>query len=468
MKNIRPFVARVTRTIQNKVATIINREGADYIMWGKDNLLPQEIITALMGSGTARRCIEKREAYIEADGFTDESAAKFMVNPTQTADEFLSEIANHVATLRGFACVVKYDPLTGKPAAIYSRPIDKIRKNDKGMFVYNPMTTGKWDKKDDQVLNPFDPTIDVETRKRIIAEDMQKHKSQCGELLFVFRKRIGEEHYPIPEAYSGIEDIKTDAELSSFEYDTVANGFFPASILTLLGEYDDQDKDEKTQKTELEELRDKLKEFTAQGEGNGTSTGRQKLLVLFGKNKEEIPDLKPFNQEAVFNALEKITDRIGRKVCRLLGVTPILAGFEDSAILGNSEAFKNALISLQSSVLKDQNMISQALKKVFPEVDWTISTLDLVKFIPATVMAKMTDDEIRAIAGLPPIEKQTSEGTEKTLQTLNTMSPIVANKVLNSMGDEEIRALVGLIGPKPLTATDDPDALALIKQTSAS
>ena len=67
----------------------------------------------------------------------------------------------------------------------------------------------------------------------------------------------------------------------------------------------------------------------------------------------------------------------------------------------------------------------------------------------------LDDDEIRALGGYAPIEIDINQEKQDVLNNLNTLSPLVANKVLESMTTEEIRALVGLTGSKPIEKTNE-------------
>ena len=55
-----------------------------------------------------------------------------------------------------------------------------------------------------------------------------------------------------------------------------------------------------------------------------------------------------------------------------------------------------------------------------------------------------TVDEVREILGLPSLKTKKSDASEQVINSINSLSPLVANKVLESMTTLEIRALVGL------------------------
>jgi hypothetical protein len=121
-----------------------------------------------------------------------------------------------------------------------------------------------------------------------------------------------------------------------------------------------------------------------------------------------------------------------------------LAGFQDASILGSNQTFKNALVSLQHSVLKDQELITEALNMIYPELDFTIKQLKLIDYIPDSVMDKLTDEEIRELYGYASIEKATPSSQQQILDTLNSMSPLVANQILSSMSKAQVLSLVGI------------------------
>ena len=66
-----------------------------------------------------------------------------------------------------------------------------------------------------------------------------------------------------------------------------------------------------------------------------------------------------------------------------------------------------------------------------------------LNWLDPNVNKYLTNDEAREKLGLPPIDKTVSGGAQAVIDAINTLSPLVANKVLESMSSDEIRALVG-------------------------
>jgi DNA-binding MarR family transcriptional regulator len=66
------------------------------------------------------------------------------------------------------------------------------------------------------------------------------------------------------------------------------------------------------------------------------------------------------------------------------------------------------------------------------------------EFSEAIISANMTQDEIREKLGLAPIEKKETAGAQDIINSLNSLSPLIATKVVESMDVNELRSLIGL------------------------
>lgn len=386
----------------NKVLQIFNRLA--FIRENKstkvyDNAFQGELLNACMNSGTARNCIDKRASYIYGKGFSDELVAKDKANPKQTYNKFLADTSNNVGLFKTVSWVVKIDN-RGEPIYIKALPTHKIQKKSNGDFIYNPtLFTDNYDIRANEEFGAYDPSaLPQERAKQLVADMKADGGKQKGRIYYNYIKSLGSDYYCIPPSYSGIEDILTDHELSSYELENLQNGFLPSAILTLIGTLDDVQEDEKTGLTEAGKVKKALAQFTAK-EG-----GRSKLMVLTAETKEQIPSLQQMNVGKILEGLEKITDRIGRKVCRLFETPPVLAGYEDASILGSNQTFKNALIGLQHSTIKDQELIIESLNEIFPDKDFSINELKLVDYIPNEVLSQLTRTELRALGGYEPDE----------------------------------------------------------------
>lgn len=373
--------------------------------FGVDNKLPNNLITWVNDSGVARRCVGKVSTYIEANGFVNKDAgSKIVGTDGATANDLLSDIATSLAYFEGFALHIKRDGF-GNVKAIKSIPFQCVRRTNNGEFEVN-LTYGqqKFDKNKTKIYPAFKGRLtEIEFLKEV-------KNIGDGEILYAYISSPDNSYYPNPQYYSQIEDIRTSSELAKFDYETVTNGFITSAVLTYIGELDGTQKDE-AGKTEVDYFQEGLKKFSGQTKDQYGLSGRNKLLVLNTKSAEQAPTLQPFDSKAIFEASNSKRDLIERAVCRLFGVPPVLAGFSDAAILGNTQSIANASLELNKNVQPLQNLISKTFKKLWPEFDWTLTEYTPVQYIEPGLYQYMTNDEIRMkLLNLSPLNNTTNGG----------------------------------------------------------
>lgn len=381
--------------ILNRIVRISDDNSKGIVKYGDNNAFPQELILQLSESGTATACIEKLGQYMFADGLTDEEIGKTRINETQTFNELLQEVINYHRFFRGFALHISRTP-EGKLGAIKVVPFEYVRKDLDGSFIYNP-TFGK---KLNEKLSVRYPAF----KGNQISPELI---SPNGEILYFFVKKPGQYDYPIPSYFSAIEDINADSENSKYELESVTNSFLPSGILQLVGNYDDQNEDE-SGKTEWKYVEDALSSFTGGVKDASGASGRQSLLTLHAKSKEELAQYTPLANEGILNAIEQSSRRVAEKVARAFGVPPFLiglggnVGFSTNIIADNIELFNNNVKVLQEEVLTP-------FRKMFPDKELTLTQHTPIKFISPEILKDLTPAERRAIAGYETAEEKSTE-----------------------------------------------------------
>lgn len=354
--------------------------------WGVNDKLPNELLRAINNSGTAVTCVSRLKSFIQADGFANEISNTLQVNPNQTAEDLLSSIAPSVGIFEGFALRILYR-MNGEVGSIYKVPLKSLRKLDNGDYLYNPLFYEKLYKQSDNIIiRPFNSKVLPSDRIGVIKNEIKKHGVQLGEILMVFQEK--EIHngdiYPVPDCYSGLEDIETDAALQIQDKRNVKKGFKANVIITMPGEVDNQTKDE-NEKTEQDYLDDTLSEFT---NPDGSS-----IALLQSKTPGAVPKIEPFPIADILNGTSGARDRIPRFVCRHFSVPPVLIGLEVAAILGNAQAVLNS-IEMFLLIIKDrQKLIERAFKKVYPNYDWTLTKNNPFRYIPPDIFALLTQEQ---------------------------------------------------------------------------
>lgn len=412
-------------------------ESKGIYMYGKDNLLPNTLIKTIAQSGVATRAVGKVAEYIASDGFTDKATAVFKVNSKQTADEILNEVAGYIGFLPAVALHVSYTG--GVATEVKCLPIQCIRKKIDGGFIFNK-TYGQ--PKVDETESKHYPSF---VNNELSNDEILSGKFANGSILYAYKKTVYNSYYPIPDYYAQIEDVQTSGEISKMDLELALNGFMPSCMITAIGDYDSETKDATTGLTEVEQLIQDCQVFTGKNKNDSGLSTRFSAFLNFAKTKEEVPVLQTFDLKSILESSNTKRDIIERAVCRLWGIHPVLMGYSDAAILGNTQALANASMELNKVVNQYQRMISEAFKKVFPAFNWDISEYTPINFIDPALYDKMTEDEIRnKLLGLPPKETDATAEGDKVIKAINSLSPLVANKVLESLTPDEIRALIGL------------------------
>ena len=188
------------------------------------------------------------------------------------------------------------------------------------------------------------------------------------------------------------------------------------------------------------------------------------LLVQFAKSKEEVPVLQQYDAKSILESSNSKRDTIGRAVCHLFGVHPVLVGYSDAAVLGNTQAISNASEELNKLVNPLQRMLTNAFKQLFPNNEWNISEYTPIQYIAPEVMADLTSDERRNIAGYEPLpddgttdvkplaERLGVGGTQGLIQVMESTTLTPESKrgilsVLFSLNEADVNTLVPITQP---------------------
>lgn len=388
------------RSFQNLFVPEIKNTSENIFIYGNNNLLPNKLIEYVNNSGVAKRCVNKVASYIQADGFIDEKTKIFKVNAKQTADEILSQIAFDPAYFKGFVLNIGRDS-NGKAVSAKHIPLQWVRKTLRGDYLVNP-TLGTRDYKRDR-NEYYAPYKGVQiSQQELAAQIADKQYGNKGEILYCYIHSPDNPNYPVPDYYASIEDVLTSAEVQRYDLEAVMNGFVPSAILTLVGNTDNTTKDNNG-KTQRDYLNESLEQFTGAIKDAYGQSGRNKLIVFEAPTKDEIPNLQAFDAKAILDSSNTKRDVVERSVCRSFGVHPVLVGYSDAAVLGNTQSIANASLELANNVNAMQRLIERSFKQVFPDLNWDISTFKPVNYIPEAAYSKLTDSEIRALFGYEPL-----------------------------------------------------------------
>jgi len=436
--------------VQNRLVSVTESRafGGTY-QWGKSGSFPQELIELVYGSLTARRCVEVRENFIYADGFVNKDDAEFMANPDQTADQLLAEIASYQALHAGFALIIKQNLTSlSEISSVRCVPIGNITRKINGNFLINPRRRGQsvWRQTDDVEYLPYDQN----RKPNLVGDELKRqiklYNEQIGTMLFVYTKKPGQEFYPTPGLYSAYTYMRAEAEYGKIELNKVANGLFSSGIIETPPLSTDLQIDIKGEEIPFSSEKDLFDRDLRSMTGSEAAGGFIHIQNRSNGERQIGTKMTPLNP--VGDALDYASKGvdIAKKICRSAGVPPVLAQIDALSGIGDTKQIVDEITYFNFNINKEQAIIQGIFKKLWPDSkgEWIISSSTPIKYFTPEMFATLSKDEIRNLAGFAPSEKTIPNESEKTLAALDSLSPLMASKVLDSMSVDEIRALVGL------------------------
>lgn len=343
----------------------ITKQRNDYYKFGEADSLPNFIVHVVNNSGTARECIDKLQTFIYGNGFSNPNTANAIANLDGNYNKLLSEVALYESYSDCVSLRVLMDN-EGNAARVYPVQWQQLRRKGKKIFLYNPLMgeTGiiRTGTRELRIYDPAESPVDRKTR---MVKQMEEYGEQLGDIVYHFNKGVGVGYdiYSVPKYHSGIDDLESDAGITRLELRNIKKGF-RANVVISTGPIDNSVEDEKGT-TAKQRFDANIKKFTGEDAAS--------ILHVDGAVNEAKPDVKIMDTASILDQTDKATDRLGRKVCRHMGVPPVLCGFATPGQLGNNQELVNTMQLFKLSVIKRQDLITSALKMIFPKEDFTIA-----------------------------------------------------------------------------------------------
>lgn len=255
------------------------------------------------------------------------------------------------------------------------------------------------------------------------------------EILYIMPYSVGMKYYAYPDYLGALPYATLEEEIADYLVNEVQNGFSGTKVVNFNSGVPSEEQQQIISSKVLGKL---------------TGSRGQKVIVAFNNNETEkttVDDI-PLNDAA--EQYQYLSDECMRKLMLAHNVTsPLLFGIASTnGFSSNADELRNSAILFENMVIKPiQELLIDAFDRILA---YNGISLDL-KF-----------------EGLNPLDAEgdlTLKESTKVIEGINSLSPLVANKVLESMTPNEIRALVGLapeqggsdLAPAQLSAIDKLD-----------
>jgi hypothetical protein len=367
-------MSKHTRTFKNILPVTTEKKGDGYFRYGWNDNLPLELIEAINNSGVAKKAAKKYAEYIQADGFVYPVASGFKVNSKQTADKFVGIFATSWSYFN--AVVIHVSRLgNGRVGKSEVMPLQKFRRGINGTWFYNPtIQTDKYRRDAWVELQDFQGEVAT-----FEAMDINvKHFGGRGEILYVYNGNpFDSGHYGLPDYLAAFEDLKTSSELSKMDYEAVLNGFVLGGIMTFSGVNETTEGEDGL--TDRQRVEEAMTQFTGLQKNKDGLTSRFGVLAHFVETPEQAPTYTATDPKPILEASNTKRDIIERSICRLFGVHPVLLGYSEAAVLGNTNAIEQARKELREAVKPVQGLIEETMATMYgSSIDWTLSEYGIV------------------------------------------------------------------------------------------
>ena len=250
---------------------------------------------------------------------------------------------------------------------------------------------------------------------RIGVQEIKRYTPTCRdyEQLFVYEvDSIGQDFYPLPSYSSALNFAFLSGELSYFAKSNIQNSVFPS--FAMMFPKRPQSEEEKNM---IRSTIDRLKGAANAG----------KAVAFFANSQDQLPKIESLPTNGNDKLFQEASQLNTEQICFSHTIDPILMGIRTTGSLGNGSDIKQAYIIFEKNVVMPlREMVSDIFNELLfiakIDADFTINNYQIIN---------------EAIVEL--------EGdTSKTNDALNSLSPLVATKVLETMTENEIRALASL------------------------
>lgn len=403
-------------------------EGEGYIEFGKKNDYPNYLVDLFNKSAKHNAIIKGKVNYITGNGFkikegVDPIGEQFIAqaNRVESLTEVLRKASIDIELFGGAYLQIIWSVTGENLAEVYHVDYTKIRTNaDNTQFWYSE----NWEDR---------------KYKREIFNGFNSQLRQGTQIMYLKEYRPNLNAYALPGYFGALNYVESDIEISKHVLGNAQTGFSASKLITLPnGEPSDDEK------------RQIERKFTDRFTG---SDGKKFILsfVNDASRKPVIEDLgaSDITKEDFGNVDKMIQQNIfaGHQI-----TAPDLFGISTPGQLGTRQQMRDSYEIFKNTYVNDKQIFLEQVFSLLAKLHGANSELQIVPVEPigiefgeAIIAANLTKDEIREKLGAPALEPKTSSTSQDVIDAINSLSPLVANKVLESMTANEIRSLVGLI-----------------------
>lgn len=392
--------------------TLTISNNTPWVKFGKKDNYPDELIEIYQRSSIHSSIIQSKVRMMFSLGLTQDVDNDFewsdntesFMNKVNEDGETLNDIYNKLCKdfrISGMGYLEVRSSKDGNGLYINHIPFNYVRwgmRDEKGKVIdfYYSKYFGKRKKNDFESIKSF---------------NYNTIKSDKRQILVVYSPQPGMEYYTLPDYHGCITEIKTDILISEFDYDNIDSGLIPLYFFGFpVGEKSEE---------EMSEINDKL-------EDNFNNKKKKYITSFFDAEGENQPIVEPISSSSVVGQYQKISTQTLQKIVIGHGVTnENLVGISTPGKLGNNTDLRNQYNTFYYSyIVPEQQVILRGLNYLL--LNFGYNPVKVIENNPysynlseATLKEILSVDELRAIAGYDPVEK------DRTINNSNSLNKFI-------------------------------------------
>ena len=389
---------------QYTTPVITEQRNEGWVDFGKKNDYYQFLIDRFQNSATNNAVINNICKLIYGRGITALDASK---KPTDYAN-FLSLVSSD-----DIKRIISDTKMLGQSAI----QVHYNKKREVVKFLHLPVNLIRSEKcnEDGEIVGYYYSDNWQKTREyKPIRYDAFGTSNSEVEILMIQPYSAGMKYYSYVDYQGALDYCMLEEKVSEYLINEVSNSFAPTTIINF-----NNGQATPEQKRQIsEDVTDKL-----------TGSTGKKVIISFNDNPEAKTTIDTIQLQKAADQYQYLSDESRNKILVGHNVTsPLLFGIATSTgFSSNADELKNSAILFDNMVIRPyQELIVEAFDKIL-----AVNNISLnLEFVP-----------------LQPLDSSgelASGGAKRIIDGINSLSPLVANKVLESMTANEIRGLVGL------------------------
>jgi hypothetical protein len=416
------------------------KKGVGYIEFGDKNDYPNYLLSLYNKSAKHNAIVKGKVNYITGNGWAakedDVKAEEFInkANPYESLTDVTRKVSIDIEVFGGAYLEIVWSKIGGQIASISHIDYTKVRSNKDN--------TQYW------IKDWNDRKAEAE-----VVLGYNKDLREGKQILYIKEYRPGLDTYALPGYIGALNYIESDVEVSKHVLGNAQTGFSASKLITLPNGEPTPD-----------EKRNIERRFTERFSG---SDGK-KFILSFVQDiakKPAVDDLgaSDLTKEDFGRVDTMIQQNIfaGHQI-----TTPSLFGILVEGSLGTRSEIRDGYEVFKNTYVNDKQQYLEGIFNSLAEINGVTTELYIkpvepinFEFSEAIIAQNMTKEEIREKLNLPALDVEAGGAQQAIIDGINSLSPLVANKVLESMTPNEIRSLVGLSakidGDTPAPTTDD-------------